>query len=311
MQFIFHCALSCSLPSRGKGATAPLRAIFAGRVKGEPEHGRVSGRHRYGQHARLQVREPRGCHPERFRPDGGLYVPGIPVVEPDTFDRGPADLPAASVRGALAVHRNVGRRPERPEAAAGRVVRRVRPPGRRAAGKDAGYARPRAVSRPHDVADVGSSSPSPSPTTSCAGGTATQRARGDDGRHRPGRRTAIGRDRVRVVLYPTGGFISDTQEPQMTTIDEPNVHAVGVGGCADGGDDLDAIVAKSSRTSPCVRSGSGRQRQLGPSRVSDGALLGPICAVGPTGSPRGASRSRCRAGRSVTSSPGTWPDVRG
>ena len=56
---------------------------------------------------------------------------------------------------------------------------------------------------------------------------------------------AIGRDRVHAwVLYPTGGFISDTQERQMTTIDEPNVHAVGVGGCADGGDDLDAIVAK-------------------------------------------------------------------
>ena len=56
---------------------------------------------------------------------------------------------------------------------------------------------------------------------------------------------AIGRDRVHAwVLYPTGGFISDTQERQMTTVDEPNVHAVGVGGCADGGDDLDAIVAK-------------------------------------------------------------------
>ena len=128
---------------------------------------------------------------------------------------------------------------------------------------------------------------------------------------------AIGRDRVHAwVLYPTGGFISDTQERQMTTIDEPNVHAVGVGGCADGGDDLDAIVAKlfadESLREEC---GLGSVNSVNWGRVACQTVhyfWAYLAAVGPDGLAAGsASRSRCRAGRSVTSSPGTWPDARG
>lgn len=45
------------------------------------------------------------------------------------------------------------------------------------------------------------------------------------------------------VLYPNG-MISEAQARQMTTLQEPNVHAVGVNGCADGGDDLDHVLAR-------------------------------------------------------------------
>jgi threonine synthase len=45
------------------------------------------------------------------------------------------------------------------------------------------------------------------------------------------------------VLYPAG-MISEEQERQMTTLEAPNVHAVGVNGCPDGGDDLDLVLAR-------------------------------------------------------------------
>ncbi len=45
------------------------------------------------------------------------------------------------------------------------------------------------------------------------------------------------------VLYPKG-LITDEQERQMTTLPDPNVHAVGVFNCPDGGDDLDVVIAK-------------------------------------------------------------------
>ncbi len=45
------------------------------------------------------------------------------------------------------------------------------------------------------------------------------------------------------VLYPNG-MISEEQARQMTTLEAPNVHAVGVNGCPDGGDDLDLVLAK-------------------------------------------------------------------
>ena len=45
------------------------------------------------------------------------------------------------------------------------------------------------------------------------------------------------------VLYPRG-FISHEQERQMTTLDVPNVHAVSVENCPDGGDDLDLVIAR-------------------------------------------------------------------
>jgi len=44
------------------------------------------------------------------------------------------------------------------------------------------------------------------------------------------------------VLYPQG-MISAEQQRQMTTLEAPNVHAVGVADCRDGGDDLDRVVA--------------------------------------------------------------------
>jgi threonine synthase len=45
------------------------------------------------------------------------------------------------------------------------------------------------------------------------------------------------------VLYPAG-MISPEQARQMTTLEAPNVHAVGVNGCPDGGDDLDRVLAR-------------------------------------------------------------------
>jgi threonine synthase len=45
------------------------------------------------------------------------------------------------------------------------------------------------------------------------------------------------------VLYPKG-LISEEQERQITTLEAPNVHAVGVMDCPDGGDDLDLVVAE-------------------------------------------------------------------
>jgi threonine synthase len=45
------------------------------------------------------------------------------------------------------------------------------------------------------------------------------------------------------VLYPNG-MISEEQARQMTTLDAPNVHAVGVNGCPDGGDDLDLVITR-------------------------------------------------------------------
>lgn len=45
------------------------------------------------------------------------------------------------------------------------------------------------------------------------------------------------------VLYPNG-MISEEQARQMTTLEAPNIHAVGVNGCRDGGDDLDLVLAK-------------------------------------------------------------------
>ena len=44
-------------------------------------------------------------------------------------------------------------------------------------------------------------------------------------------------------LYPRG-MITEEQERQMTTLNASNVHPVGVEHCADGGDDLDFVVAK-------------------------------------------------------------------
>jgi threonine synthase len=45
------------------------------------------------------------------------------------------------------------------------------------------------------------------------------------------------------VLYPRG-MISEEQERQMTTLEAPNVHAVGVDGCPNGGDDLDWVITQ-------------------------------------------------------------------
>lgn len=45
------------------------------------------------------------------------------------------------------------------------------------------------------------------------------------------------------VLYPRG-YISEEQERQMTTLNAPNVHAVSVENCPDGGDDLDIVIAR-------------------------------------------------------------------
>ncbi|MEE4165907.1 MAG: threonine synthase, partial [Desulfocapsaceae bacterium] len=45
------------------------------------------------------------------------------------------------------------------------------------------------------------------------------------------------------VLYPRE-FISEEQERQMTTLGVPNIHAVAVENCPDGGDDLDVVIAR-------------------------------------------------------------------
>ena len=45
------------------------------------------------------------------------------------------------------------------------------------------------------------------------------------------------------VLYPKG-LITEEQERQMTTLQHLNVHPVGVYNCPEGGDDLDAVIAK-------------------------------------------------------------------
>lgn len=45
------------------------------------------------------------------------------------------------------------------------------------------------------------------------------------------------------VLYPRG-MISEEQERQMTTHEAPNVHAVRVNGCRNGGDDLDLVITQ-------------------------------------------------------------------
>jgi threonine synthase len=45
------------------------------------------------------------------------------------------------------------------------------------------------------------------------------------------------------VLYPKG-LITEEQERQMTTLQEANIHPVGVANCPDGGDDLDIVIAK-------------------------------------------------------------------
>jgi len=45
------------------------------------------------------------------------------------------------------------------------------------------------------------------------------------------------------VLYPKDK-ITEEQERQMTTLDAPNVHPVGVYNCPDGGDDLDVVIAR-------------------------------------------------------------------
>ncbi len=45
------------------------------------------------------------------------------------------------------------------------------------------------------------------------------------------------------VLYPKA-LITEEQERQMTSLQETNIHPVGVSNCPDGGDDLDVVIAK-------------------------------------------------------------------
>jgi len=45
------------------------------------------------------------------------------------------------------------------------------------------------------------------------------------------------------ILYPKE-LITAEQERQMTSLQEPNIHPVGVSNCPDGGDDLDIVIAK-------------------------------------------------------------------
>lgn len=55
---------------------------------------------------------------------------------------------------------------------------------------------------------------------------------------------SAGKERISCwPLYPAS-MITLEQELQMTTIDAPNVHPVAVSGCANGGDDLDVVVAR-------------------------------------------------------------------
>jgi threonine synthase len=63
------------------------------------------------------------------------------------------------------------------------------------------------------------------------------------------------------VLYPRG-FISEEQERQMTTLDVPNVHAVAVENCSDGGDDLDTVIARMFGGPGADRKIPAFQRQL-------------------------------------------------
>lgn len=45
------------------------------------------------------------------------------------------------------------------------------------------------------------------------------------------------------VLYPKG-LITEAQERQMTSLQQANIHPVGVANCPDGGDDLDLVISK-------------------------------------------------------------------
>jgi len=45
------------------------------------------------------------------------------------------------------------------------------------------------------------------------------------------------------ILYPKG-LVTEEQERQMTTLQDANVHPVGVSNCPDGGDDLDVVISK-------------------------------------------------------------------
>jgi threonine synthase len=45
------------------------------------------------------------------------------------------------------------------------------------------------------------------------------------------------------VLYPKG-LVTEEQERQMTTLQDANIHPVGVSNCPDGGDDLDAVISE-------------------------------------------------------------------
>ncbi len=45
------------------------------------------------------------------------------------------------------------------------------------------------------------------------------------------------------VLYPNG-MITEAQRRQMTTLQQANIHPVGVSNCPDGGDDLDVVIRK-------------------------------------------------------------------
>lgn len=55
---------------------------------------------------------------------------------------------------------------------------------------------------------------------------------------------SIGKKAINIwLLYPKG-LISPEQESQMTQLDEPNIRAVAVRECPDGGDDLDRVIAR-------------------------------------------------------------------
>lgn len=62
------------------------------------------------------------------------------------------------------------------------------------------------------------------------------------------------------VLFPNE-MISEAQARQMTTLEASNVHAVGVNGCPDGGDDLDLVISR-------MFSDDGLKRQLKLSSVN-------------------------------------------
>ena len=54
---------------------------------------------------------------------------------------------------------------------------------------------------------------------------------------------SIGKSSVSTWVFFPEGLITDEQIRQMTTIMAPNVHAVSVGGCRNGSDDLDELIA--------------------------------------------------------------------